>query len=171
VVVAATWQARLGHVVGASGSPRADLLLAAAVLGFAVLLRWESAKIPPPFFDPLGSAAVPNAIALVLAVLAAILALRALAALGPGDGAESLPFRRRPDVAVGIYVLCVAYVAVMDVGWLAFGPATLLFLVAAAALLGRLHGRTLLTGTAVAVVVAFGCAWLFTRFFFIDLPT
>ncbi len=164
------WQERLARVVGASRSPRPDLLLAAAVTGFAALLLVESRKIPPPFFDPLGSAAVPRAAALVMVVLAAIMAARALAGLGePSDGPEA-EYRPRPDLAVGIFVLCVAYVGAMDLGWIGFEAATIVFLVAAAALLGRLHLRTLLVGTVFAVVMGVGGTWLFTRFFFIDLP-
>ena len=164
------WQERLARVVGSSRSPRPDLLLAAAVTGFAALIWLQSRKIPPPFFDPLGSAAVPRAVALVMVALAAIMALRALAGLAEPSDAAKAEYRPRPDLAIGIFVLCVAYVGAMDLGWIGFEAATIVFLVAAAALLGRLHLKTLLMGTAFAVVMGVGGTWLFTRFFFIDLP-
>ncbi|WP_333834747.1 tripartite tricarboxylate transporter TctB family protein [Rubrimonas sp.] len=164
-------QSGLTRVVGASRNPAADALLAAAVAAFAALMLYEAAKIPPPFFDPLGSAALPRSVALAMLTLAALIAARALAGVGTAEGApEPRGFRQRPDLAIGIFALSVAYVGAMDLRWIGFQPATILFLVAAAALLGRLDRRTLALGTASAVVVGFGATFLFTRFFFIDLP-
>ena len=160
----------LRRLAGVSKSPVADTMLAVATCLFAGVVWWQATKIPPPFFDPLGSAAVPNAIALILLVLALIMLLRAALAwpwLATGETAE---YRPRPDLAVGIVVLCVAYVAAMHLRLVGFENATIAFLVAAAALLGRLERRTMVLGVGVALLMGFGTTWLLTRFFYIDLP-
>ena len=77
----------LARVLGTSRTPGADLGLALTVAALAALLWRESDKIPPPFFDPLVSAAVPRGIAAALVALALLVALRAAASLGaPGRG-------------------------------------------------------------------------------------
>ena len=162
--------ARLARITGTSGTPRADVALALVVAAFAGLLWWESRKIPPPFFDPLGSAAVPRGIALLLALLALVILARALVALPWPTGKAAEGYRPRPDIAAGIVLLCLAYIGLMQLRVLGFQMATILFLIAAAALLGRLNRTTLALGVVAALAIGIGGTLLFTRFFFIDLP-
>lgn len=160
----------LARVLGTSRTPGADLGLALAVAALAALLWWESDKIPPPFFDPLGSAAVPRGIAIALAALALLVALRAAASLRSRGRGDAQTFRPRPDIALGIVALAVAYLGTMQLGLLGFPLATIIFLVAASALLGRFERRTVAFGAAIAVIMGVGGTWLFTEFFYIDLP-
>ncbi len=160
----------LAQIIGVSGTPRGDAGLAVIVAAFAGVLWWESLKVPPPFFDPLGSAAVPKALALVLAALAAVILARAMLALPWKAPGQEEGYRPRPDIAVGIVVLAVAYIGAMQLKVLGFQAATLVFLIAAAALLGRLDRATLMIGAASALVIGIGGTLLFTRFFYIDLP-
>lgn len=160
----------LTAVFGQSRAPRADMALAIVVGAFAALLLWEADKIPPPFFDPLGSAAVPNGVALVLAVLSAIVLVRALLALPWPPRPDSVGYRVRPDIALGIALAAVLYVAAMDFEVLGFRTATILFVAVASALLGRFHLKMSLIGVLVAIVVGVGGMYLFTQVFFIALP-
>lgn len=160
----------LTAVFGQSRAPRADLALAIAVGAFAALLLWEADKIPPPFFDPLGSSAVPNSVAIALAALAAIVLVRALLALPWPPRPRDIGYRVRPDIAIGIAVAAVLYIAAMDFEVLGFRAATILFVAVASALLGRFQLKMSLIGVLVAIVVGVGGAYLFTQFFFIALP-
>lgn len=164
------WRMGVARVTGASRSPRADVVLSIVVAAFAGLLWWEATKVPPPFFDPLGSAAVPKSIALILAVLSVIVLARALVVLPWQPRAAPDGYRPRPDIAAGIVLLSIAYAGVMQLRLLGFEMATIGFLVAAAALLGRLDRKTLIYGVASALILGIGATWLFTRFFYIDLP-
>ena len=161
---------RLSGIVGKSSTPRADLVLAAAVGVFAAVLLYEAAKIPPPYFDPLGSAAVPKGVAAILAVLVFLIFLRGLAAWPWPRPARPDGYRLRPDIAVGVVVVAVGYVAAMASGLLGFRAATIAFVILATATLGRFEPRLMLIGAVVAVAVGFGGAHLFTEIFFIALP-
>ncbi|HEV7268916.1 MAG TPA: tripartite tricarboxylate transporter TctB family protein [Falsiroseomonas sp.] len=163
-------RSRLLRIAGASRTPRADFGLAGFVLLFAAVIWMEAAKVPPPFFDPLGSAAVPQGIAIVFAVLAAIVALRAVLGLPDRVGRGVAGFRPRPDIAIGILVLAIAYVGVMQLRLIGFELATIAFLAVASALLGRFDRRVMLLGLLIALVLGVGGTWLFTGFFYIDLP-
>jgi putative tricarboxylic transport membrane protein len=72
--------------------------------------------------------------------------------------------------AAALTALTVVYVLIMDLGGLSFMPATLLFLLAAAALLGVRRPKAWLLVSSVALVVAVGCTWLFTQILVVDLP-
>ncbi|WP_439579178.1 tripartite tricarboxylate transporter TctB family protein [Elioraea sp.] len=157
-------------LAGASRTPVADLGLALGVALFAGVLWWQSGKVPPPFFDPLGSAAVPRGIAITLAVLAVLVAVRAVLGLGGRVRGGSAGYRPRPDIALGIILLAVTYLGVMHLGLLGFELASIAFLVAASALLGRFERRTVALGVALALILGIGGTWLFTGFFYIDLP-
>lgn len=161
---------RLSAAFGRSRTPRADVALALAVGGFAALLLLEATKIPPPFFDPLGSAAVPRGVAIALAVLAALVLLRALASLPWPARLPAEGYRPRPDIAIGIIVVAIAYIAAMDFGLLGFQAATILFVALASALLGRFRLRMCLIGVLVGLVVGIGGTYLFTHVFYIALP-
>ncbi|MBJ3774643.1 tripartite tricarboxylate transporter TctB family protein [Acuticoccus mangrovi] len=161
---------RLARIFGTSHTPRGDVGLALVVAAFAALLLWQAAKVPPPFFDPLGSAAVPRGVAVVLLLLAAIVLVRALLARPWPALERDTGYRRRPDVACGIVALAVAYVGVMAAGVLGFMVATILFLALGTALLATFRRRQVLIGLALAVVLGIGGTLLFTEFFFIDLP-
>lgn len=161
---------RLAAIFGESGTPRADVALSLSVGGFAALLLWEADKIPPPFFDPLGSAAVPEGVAIILALLAAVILLRALAALPWPKRTAAAPYRPRPDIALGISVVAIAYVAAMEFELVGFRTATIAFVILASALLSRFQPRVMLISAGVAVVVGVGGAYVFTKVFFIALP-
>lgn len=167
---ASAWRARIARVTGVSGCPREDVVLGIVIGGFAGLLWWEAMKVPPPFFDPLGSAAVPKSMGSLLAMLALIILARAFVAWPWPPRERPTEYRPRPDIAFGIVVLAIAYVGVMHLRLVGFELATIGFLIASAALLGRLDRKTLALGVVSAVVVGVGATWLFTRFFFIDLP-
>ncbi|MGK7864939.1 tripartite tricarboxylate transporter TctB family protein [Falsiroseomonas sp. E2-1-a4] len=160
----------LTGAIGGSRAPVADCWLAVFVTGLAALLWFEAEKLPPPFFDPLGSAAVPQGIAVILLVLAALVALRAGIGLAQRKPRVPAEYRARPDVAVGIVLLTIGYVGVMQARLVGFELASVAFVALASALLGLFERRIMLIGLLIALVLGFGGTWLFTGFFYIDLP-
>lgn len=154
---------------------RGDLALAIGLLLFAALFWWEAAKLPPPFFDPLGSAAVPKAVALVLALLAVVVVAQRIAA-----GTAPLPaeaeledqalVRNRPDVALASIAITVLYAGVMHYDILGFREASVVFVVALGAVLARFEKRVVLALIPIALLIGIGFTWIFTEVLYIDLP-
>jgi putative tricarboxylic transport membrane protein len=161
----------LERLVGPFRTPeaRTDLALAAGLLLFSGLLYYEAERLPPPFFDPLGSAAVPKLAALVLTILAALLVLEhILRAAGPGQAGREPG--GAPLVALGAVLIPIAYVAIMQARVLGFREATVLFVFALGALLGRRERRGLVALAGLALLIGIGFDYLFTHVFYIDLP-
>lgn len=174
----------------------ADLVVGGLLIGLAALLWVGSRAIAAPFFDPLGSAALPRACALLIAALSTVMIGQALyrlrrpaaltlasrtdpsatpvASAQAAAYAASTPgtatWRRRPWLASGLVGLCVAYAAAMQWNLAGFRAATGSFVFAAILLLGGAKPRTLVMAALVAGLLAAGGQFVFSRWFYIDLP-
>ena len=191
-------------------SPQAliDLVVGGLLIGLAIVIWVGSRGIAAPFFDPLGSAALPRACALLIAALSAAMIGQALRELHrppaptgvtsvdspapaapaasmdaddsvvPADTADAgdratpdtATWRRRPWLALGLVGLCAGYAAAMQWNFAGFRTATGGFTFAAIVLLGGSKPRTLLFAALVAAVLAIGGQFVFSRWFYIDLP-
>ena len=145
-----------------------DLALAAGLAAIAGTLFYGARLIPPPFFDPVGSAAVPRGVAWALAGLLVVQIGLRLA------GAQPRAPLHRGDLAMGrgavfSMLILAGYCAVMQARWLDFAPATALFLaVSITVLVGS--WRMLPLAAVIGLAMGYGCQWLFTDVFFVDLP-
>ena len=161
--------------------PIADMVLSVAVIVAAVAIYVESLGLPPAHWEPLGSAALPQALCVCMSFFAVIIFIRAFLALRrqkatAASGAsvennnDSQDFQRRPWTAAGMFALFAAYVAVMHAGMLGFVEATFLFLVAVCLLFTKGDRRHIPWIIVFALVLSIGNYLIFTKFLYIDLP-
>lgn len=153
-------------------NPKADIVFSAVVILFSVTIYVAAMDLPPAYWEPLGSAALPQGLSVIMALLALFVMVRAIRALKthavpPRTQQE---FQRRPKAAVGMFLLCVGYVGVMDLGILGFVEATVVFLVALGLLFTRAQRKHIPWIVGFALVIAVGNFLVFTRFLYIDLP-
>ena len=159
---------------GAAGLPWGEWAFALLVVAMAGLVWFGTADLPPPRYEPVGSAALPRALATLMALLAVILAVRARPApravargadTGTGEAAWAGPLR-----VAALGALLVLFVALMEARHVGFRPAAVVFLFIAAAILGGIAPRRLAGYAVFAVVLSLGLHAIFTRLFYIDLP-
>lgn len=131
----------------------------------AIAAAWQTRLLPPPQFEPVGSALVPRITAALVAAIALIAGLPFLRQ--PVRGTGSLPGASRRGAAfVGLFSL---YALLLVQGAGGFGLLTALYLAGAYAL----HERRLrhwLIGALAMTAFAFALEYLFTQVFVIDLP-
>jgi putative tricarboxylic transport membrane protein len=155
---------------------KAELILAFFVWALAAAVWVAADRLPPPIFDPLGSAAVPKLIALILAVLVAgMLAQRlrgaanAGAVADPGDPSDtSAPLR--PGVAALAFAAMAACPALMASGLLGFRETCFVFVLALGGVLSHFSRRMLLILVPTAAVLAVGLSRLFGGVLYVDFP-
>lgn len=147
---------------------RWEIGVAAAFIAGCLAVLWETRDIPPGTFEPLGSAPVPQAVALL--IIALCLAVIVTAMRRPAMAEDEPGYDPRPLDAFVVCAFTIVYVAVMQARLLDFAPLTALFLFATIAFLTRLNLRSLPTAALVAVVTGWGCQYVFTRVFVVDLP-
>ena len=156
-----------------------EVTLAVLLVLMAAIVWIDVSRLPPAFFDPVGSAVFPRAVAAVIAVLSLVVLVQTIAgrrgsqdaALTPedrSDGDDAPP--RRTAMGAGMYGMLILYAAAMQIGLLGFATATSIFIFVAGSMLGRFRRREMLVSAAVAVILGFGGNYLFTRVFYIDLP-
>lgn len=146
----------------------ADLLMVGVVALVSLLLLVGAASIPPPMFDPVGSAAVPRGVAVTLLVLVAVHLLLRLR-----QPPRTEP-RRLGDIGMGkgamlTLAITAAYCLLLQLRILPFAVPTAAFLVVLVPALAA-SWRQLPIALAIGLVMGLGCQWLFTEIFFIDLP-
>jgi putative tricarboxylic transport membrane protein len=150
--------------------PVEDIIAAVVMFALCGVIWWAAQDIAPPFFDPLGSAALPKALAVIISGLSSIILVRAVVSLGRQQPVTTTAFRSRPGIAFGVLAISMLYAGLMDYGLLGFRWATVFFIFAAGSLLGRFDRRTMVISGVLAVLLGFGCAYLFRHVFYIDLP-
>jgi putative tricarboxylic transport membrane protein len=163
----------------ANAEAREDLILALVILAFSILIHVMALSLPPPLFDPLGSAAIPKLVSAILVLISLIIGLGPFLRKPEAAGKETLsapaspedvPPPLRPEIAAASIVIVVAYVASMSIGVLGFREATILFVIALGGVMSRFRGRTMIYLTIIALIIGFGFAWLFSEILYIDLP-
>lgn len=156
------------HGLGPRGR---DTALAAFALLAAGLLFYGSIGLPPPRFEPMGSAAVPRILAGLIALFAIVILAKAWFGGPEGDATPSVV--APPLRSVGAFAALVGYVAALDVGQAPFVPTTIVFVVAMGLILAARSSRTLwrtVIGFALlGLVLALGIDAVFTRFLYVDL--
>jgi putative tricarboxylic transport membrane protein len=156
----------------------AEIGYIALVLVVALVLWREAGKLPPAPYDPLGPAAFPRWAAYGLGGLGIAMAARLVLGGGLGRAAQSLvsgldgdaEHVLKPWTAVLTLMLAFAYAAVLSTRSIPFVLCTGVYLFAAGAVLGPLHGRRLVGVGFFAVIAAVALELMFRRLFSLDLP-
>ena len=152
-------------------SPRTDIGVCLFLVVVCCGVLVEAAKLPPGSFEPLGSAPLPQVTAGLIILLCLLVIAKAAHTLWRGEAiaAEAAYLPRRLDAAV-IFGLTLIYVALMALRVAGFALITAIFLFVAIAFLTRFAPRSLPIAGLVGVVMGWGCQYVFTRIFVVDLP-
>lgn len=149
-----------------------DIGVAAALMVICVAVFWESLSMPPAFYDPIGPAAFPRALSVTIFFLSIVLTIKALR-LPPGKSSQAArqpSYRLRPDLAIGAAILTGVYVLLLTLRLLSFGVTTSAFLISFIMLLMPFDRKRLLVAIVIALMMGFGCGYIFKHSFYIDLP-
>jgi putative tricarboxylic transport membrane protein len=153
-----------------------DIVTGVALIGVASVVWWQTALLPPPIFDPIGSALIPQLVALVTAGLSLVMIAGALdtarAELRQDQSAGGETRDGWPPVwrALAVVAMLLVYGSLLQIDGLGFTLATVLFVAPAGMLLSRGNRRVMLASTISAVLLAVACSYVFTQIFYIDLP-
>jgi hypothetical protein len=152
-------------------NPRVDIGVCLFLIVVCCAVLVEAAKLPPGSFEPLGSAPIPQATAGLIILLCLLVIARAALTLWRGEEiiGEEAYAPRRLDAAV-IFGMTVIYVALMALRVAGFAPITAVFLFVAIGFLTRFAPRSLPVAALTGIVMGWGCQYIFTQVFVVDLP-
>lgn len=147
-----------------------DLALAACVIAGASILFIGASSLPPPRFEPLGSAAMPRILASILIAFALMIAMRAVLTLAKTGGQSiseagvELPYR-----GIIIFALLIAYIAALDFVRVPFVIATTLFVMCAGMTMHRLSLRSALVHGALGLFLSLSLDYVFSTYLFVRI--
>lgn len=147
-----------------------DLALAACVILGAGILFVGASSLPPPRWEPLGSAAMPRILGGILIALALTVAARAMVTLakprqnGVQEAAIVLPYR-----GIIVFALLVAYIAALDFGRVPFAIATTLFVMCAGMTMHQVSVRSALVHAALGLVLSLSLDYIFSNYLFVRI--
>ena len=136
--------------------------------------------IPVDLLTPIsasgGLTEVPNLPLMVLGVVALLLGTVAYQTKqhrsvdASGVPPESASYATKPRLAAAVIAVTMLYVLAMQMSWLGFRPATLVFVFSVGILLGRFEIKRIPILLLLAAMMSFGLHWLFTNVLSVVLP-
>jgi len=151
--------------------PRVDIGVCLFLIVICCAVLVQAAKLPPGSFEPLGSAPIPQATAGLIIGLCILVIGRAALVMWRGEAsAAAPPYPPRRLDAVALIGLTVVYVLLMAQRVAGFAPITALFLFVAIGFLTRFAPRSLVIAALTGVIMGWGCQYVFTQVFVVDLP-
>jgi len=168
--------------------PVVDIIAAVGLIILSLVFFAATLDLPEPRYEPLGPAAVPKTISVLILVSAVVLMCRgiyhfirnggfaALRAEGvAGSGSAGPGYRLRPYLAVMVMLLLVAYIGLLHLQVVGYRISCTLFMLSTGLLtlwyekqaFKPFHLAVLLVLT---LLMAFGGYYVFTQILVIDLP-
>lgn len=147
-----------------------DLALAACVIVGAGILFIGASSLPPPRWEPLGSAAMPRILGGILIALALTIASRAIFILANGEHKNtSEPALVLPYRGIIVFALLVAYIAALDFARVPFVIATTLFVMCAGMTMHHISVRSALVHAALGLVLSLSLDYIFSTYLFVRI--
>jgi uncharacterized membrane protein len=153
-------------------SPKTDIGVSLFLIVVCSLVLWEARKIPPGVYEPLGSGPVPRTVAgliILLCLVVMVQALRRMARSEAAAGEAEFPLRYLD--AAGVVAVTLIYILGLALELTSFAILTTVFLTLTIGFLTRFRRRELMVALVLGLVMGFGCEYLFTQVFVVDLPT
>ena len=145
---------------------RVDIAVALFLIVVCAIGLFETRSLPPGTFEPLGSAPVPQAVAGLIILLCLVVIVRALRR----PPAEPDGLERSWLDAGAVILFTLAYAAAMHFRLASFAILTTAFLTVCIGALVRFRPKSMPVVLIVALATGFGCQYVFTRVFIVDLP-
>lgn len=160
-----------------TATARAEINVCLFLIVVCCVVLWESRLIPPGSFEPLGSGPIPQATAALIIFLCVLTIWRAFKTLSFASHSESATATEQQDThqpryrdALVVCSLTVIYCLVLHTKKVDFSLATVVFLFLSIGYLVRFRPKSMLIVSLLAVVMGFGCQFIFTKVFVVDLP-
>ena len=151
-------------------TPRTDLAFGAFLVALCSATLWETRDIPPGTFEPLGSAPVPQAVAGLILALSLLIMWRGWRELRAGHSPETPDVTPRWADALMVAALTIVYALALHFRLGRFDVISTIYLIVTIGLLVRYRRRSLPAVVLVSAITGFGCQFVFTRIFVVDLP-
>ena len=153
-------------------NPETEIALSISLIIFSIIVYYFSLELPEPEYEPLGSAALPQGLAVIMSLLSLIVIIRAIPKIKtykPTTNTDEI-VTSRPKLAILIFIITLIFIGILDFGILGFLPAGIIYLSTIGYLMTHRDLKSFPWIVAFAVILTVFSYYVFTKFFYIDLP-
>ena len=161
-----------GLIMKNNVNPKTEIALSISLIIFSIIVYYFSLELPEPEYEPLGSAALPQGLAVIMSLLSLIVIVRAIPKIktykpttNTDDNVTS-----RPKLAILVFIITLIFIGILDFGILGFLPAGIIYLSTIGYLMTHRDLKSFPWIVAFAVILTVFSYYVFTKFFYIDLP-
>ncbi len=153
-------------------NPKFEIAMSVGLILFSIIVYYFSLDLPEPEYEPLGSAALPQGLAVIMSLLSLIVLFKAVPRLKTyvakvDPNPEVTP---RPMLSIVIFILTLVFIGVLDFGFLSFMPAGILYLSVIGYLMTNRDLKRLPYVIGFSIILTVSSFYIFTKLFYIDLP-
>ncbi len=150
-----------------------EIAVGGAIIAGAAMAYWDSLRLPPGLYDPLGAGTMPRIVcgAIILlslvAIAQAVVASRAVPAKGRAKPERD--YVLRPGLAAGVFAYLVVFAVLVKTG-MPFWISSSLFLFVSTISIAGFRRSAIFPAAAFSIVAGIGVTYLFGTVFMVDLP-
>ena len=153
-------------------NPKYEIALSIGLIVLSIIVYYFSLDLPEPEYEPLGSAALPQGLAVIMSLLSFVIIYKAIPRLKTYEvvvdpNPEVMP---RPMLSIVIFILTLIFIGVLDFGILSFMPAGIIYLSVIGYLMTNRDLKKLPYVIGFSVILTVTSFYIFTKLFYIDLP-
>ena len=153
-------------------NPKTEIVLSIGLIIFSAIVYYFSLELPEPEYEPLGSAALPKGLAVIMSLLSLIIIVKAIPKINTykpitntNDNVTS-----RPKLAILVFIITLIFIGILDFGILGFLPAGIIYLSTIGYLMTHRDLKRIPWIIAFSIILTLFSYYVFTKFFYIDLP-
>lgn len=153
-------------------NPKTEIALSISLIIFSVIVYYFSLELPEPEYEPLGSAALPQGLAVIMSLLSFIVIVRAIPKIKtykPTTNTDN-NVTSRPKLAILVFIITLIFIGILDFGILGFLPSGIIYLTTIGYLMTHRDLKRFPWIIAFSVILTVFSYYVFTKFFYIDLP-
>ena len=155
-----------------NANPKTEIVLSISLIIFSIIVYYFSLELPEPEYEPLGSAALPQGLAVIMSLLSLIVIAKAIPKIKTYKPTTNTDDKiiPRPKLAILIFIITLIFIGILDFGILGFLPAGIIYLSTIGYLMTHRDLKSFPWIVAFAVILTVFSYYVFTKFFYIDLP-
>ena len=153
-------------------NPKTEIALSISLIIFSVIVYYFSLELPEPEYEPLGSAALPKGLAVIMSLLSFVVIVRAIPKIKTYKPTTKTDnnVTSRPKLAILVFIITLIFIGILDFGILGFLPSGIIYLTTIGYLMTHRDLKRFPWIIAFSVILTVFSYYVFTKFFYIDLP-
>ena len=97
-------------------NPKTEIILCISLILFSILVYYFALELPDPEYEPLGSAALPKALSVIMSLLSLIVIFRAIPRIKTYKNKDKINTEviSRPKLSIIIFIITLIFVGILD---------------------------------------------------------